>query len=122
MECNRQNVLSLWTVFCPFTPLQTQKVKILKKWKKALEDIIILQMFTINDSHITYGFQMWSAIDKIFRHFGPFFALLPSLFHVKITASVTKSLHQVRGPCNLHLPIFLLYMHSPLQLANKKLL
>ena len=26
--------LSFWTVFCPFTPLTTQKIKILKKWKK----------------------------------------------------------------------------------------
>ena len=29
--------LSFWTVFCPFTPLWTQKIKILKKWKKHLE-------------------------------------------------------------------------------------
>ena len=37
VECNRQNVLSLWTIFCPFTPLWTQKIKILKNWKKPLE-------------------------------------------------------------------------------------
>ena len=30
MECNRQNFLSFWTVFCPFTDLTTQKIKILK--------------------------------------------------------------------------------------------
>ena len=30
MECNRQNFLSFWTIFCPFTPLTTQKIKILK--------------------------------------------------------------------------------------------
>ena len=30
MECNRQNFLSFWTVFCPFTPLTTRKIKILK--------------------------------------------------------------------------------------------
>ena len=54
MECDRQNFLSLWTVFCPFTPLWTQKIKILKKWKKTPEDIIILQMCTINDSHMMY--------------------------------------------------------------------
>ena len=29
-----------------------------------------------------------------------------SLFHMKITASVTKSSHQDRGPCYLHLPFF----------------
>ena len=27
--------LSFWAIFCPFTPLTTQKIKILKKWKKA---------------------------------------------------------------------------------------
>ena len=33
IERNRQNFLSFWTNFCPFTPLTTQKIKILKKWK-----------------------------------------------------------------------------------------
>ena len=37
MECNRQNFLSFWTVFCPFTPLTTRKINILKNWKKSLE-------------------------------------------------------------------------------------
>ena len=27
--------LSFWTVFCPFTPLTTRKIKILKNWKNA---------------------------------------------------------------------------------------
>ena len=34
-ECNRQNVLSFWTIFDPFNPLTTQKIKTLKKWKNA---------------------------------------------------------------------------------------
>ena len=33
MECNGQNFLSSWTVFCPFTALKTWKIEILKKWK-----------------------------------------------------------------------------------------
>ena len=37
MECNRHNFLSFWTVFCPFTPLWTKKIKILKNWKKHLK-------------------------------------------------------------------------------------
>ena len=37
MERNRQNFLSFWTVFCPFTPLCTQKIKILKKQKTQLK-------------------------------------------------------------------------------------
>ena len=28
MECNRQNFLSFWTIFCPFNSLTTQKIKI----------------------------------------------------------------------------------------------
>ena len=34
MECDRQNFMSFWTIFCPFTPLKTRKIKILKNWKK----------------------------------------------------------------------------------------
>ena len=41
VECERQNFLSFWIIFCSFTPL-TQKIKILKKWK-ALE---ILSFYT----------------------------------------------------------------------------
>ena len=55
MECNGQNFLSFWTVFCLFTSLTTQEIKILKKWKKWFGDIIILQMCTINDNHMMYG-------------------------------------------------------------------
>ena len=42
MERHRQNLLSFWTVFCPFTPLTTQRIKILKKMRKTPRDIIIL--------------------------------------------------------------------------------
>ena len=30
VECNRQIFLSFWTIFCPFTPVTTQNIKILK--------------------------------------------------------------------------------------------
>ena len=43
MECNRQNFLSSRTVFLPFYPLWTQKIKTLKKWKHHLE---ILSFYT----------------------------------------------------------------------------
>ena len=33
IERDRHNFLSFWAIFCPFTPLATQKIKILK-WKK----------------------------------------------------------------------------------------
>ena len=37
MEWKRQNFLSFGAIFCPLPPLITQKIKILKKWKKYLE-------------------------------------------------------------------------------------
>ena len=43
MEHDKDNFLSFWTIFCPFIPLKTWKIKILKKWKKSLE---ILSFYT----------------------------------------------------------------------------
>ena len=37
MECNRNNFLSFWAMFWPFTPLLTPKTTIWKKCKKSLE-------------------------------------------------------------------------------------
>ena len=54
MERDRQIFLSFWAIFCTFTLLTTSKIKILKKWKKNSEDIIILHKCTINDNHIIY--------------------------------------------------------------------
>ena len=61
--------------FCPFIPLTTQKIKILKKMKKILGDTIILQMCIINQSHMMYGSCNIRHDGLSFRHFGPFFAL-----------------------------------------------
>ena len=55
IEHDRQNFLSFWTIFCTFTPLTTQKIKILKKMKKPPGDIIILHKCTINYNHMMYG-------------------------------------------------------------------
>ena len=58
--------MTFWTfffdVFCPFTPAKTQKIKILKKWKKTFRHVWFLR----------YG-----AGHTIFCHIRPFFALLP---------------------------------------------
>ena len=48
MECDAHIFLSSWTIFCLFTPLAIQKIKISKKWKKKPGDIIILHMRTKN--------------------------------------------------------------------------
>ena len=54
MKCNRQNSLSFWTVFCPFTPLTTWKIKICKNWKIYLE-LLPFYMCIINDNQMMYG-------------------------------------------------------------------
>ena len=78
IEWDRQNILSFWTVFCPFTPLVARKLKTLKKFKKCLEisslynsvPKIMITCYTIPEIR-------W-VTDVIIFHFGPFFALLPT--------------------------------------------
>ena len=57
MVCNRQNFLSFWTVFCPFTPppspLTTWKIKILKKWKKCWSYHYFIQVYQKSWSNAT---------------------------------------------------------------------
>ena len=73
MECNRQNFLSFWTIFCPFTPLWTQKIKILKKWKKHLK---ILSFYK----------HKWQSYDVWFLRYGvqqtEFFVILDLLIKI----------------------------------------
>ena len=73
---NRQNFLSFWTIFCPFTLLTTQKIKSLKNWKKRQE---ILSFYTCVPQMIIIWCivpEIWSVKDKIFCNFGRFFAFL----------------------------------------------
>ena len=77
MECNRHDFLPLWAILCCFTPLTTQKSKILKKMKIMPGDIIILHKCTINDNHMMYGSCNMKCNRQNFCHFGPFFALSP---------------------------------------------
>ena len=54
MEWYRYKFLWFWAIFCPFTPLTTQKENILEKPKKMSGDIIILQKCTVNHDHVMY--------------------------------------------------------------------
>ena len=66
---DRQNFWLLWTVFCLFTPLTTQKI--FEKIKQKYGDVIILHMATINDNHMMYGSQhMKHGGQNFFCHFG----------------------------------------------------
>ena len=53
-EWDRQNFLSFWAIFCPFSPLTTWKIKILKL-EKTPGDIMILHICTISDNHMMYS-------------------------------------------------------------------
>ena len=93
---DEQNFLSFWTIFCTFTPLTTWKIKLLKKMKKLLGDIITLHLYTISDNHMMYGsgdMELWSLMDRIFCHCGPFFCLFTLLTtqNIKILKNLKKT-------------------------------
>ena len=49
---------SFWAIFCPFTPLTAQKIKILKKWKNSWRC-----------HHFTYVYQkLWSDDAQFLRY------------------------------------------------------
>ena len=75
MKCDRHNFLSFWAIFCPFTPLTTQKIKILKKWKKLEISTFYKSVSKIMIICYTVP-EIWCMMDVIvIFHFGLFFAL-----------------------------------------------
>ena len=72
------NYFWFWAIFCPFTYLTAQKIKILKKWKNHLE----ISSFYIYVPKIMIR---WCLVPVIWcvtyviviSHFGLFFTLLP---------------------------------------------
>ena len=79
MTCDRCNCyFQFWTIFCPFTSLTAQKIKISQKWKKYLE---ISSFYTIVPKTLIICYtvpEIWHVTDVIvIFHFGLFFALLP---------------------------------------------
>ena len=82
MEHNRHNFFSFWTIFCPFTPLTTQKtitaqkIKISKKMKKAPGDIILHKCTkNLNICHTVP--EIWRVTDVIIFNLGHFFPFYP---------------------------------------------
>ena len=69
MEHDRHNFLSFWTIFCFFTLLWIQKIKILKKWKKTLKILSFYKcapQMTVTWCMVP---EIGSATDIIFCHF-----------------------------------------------------
>ena len=53
MKHDRENFLSFGAIFCPFTLLTTQKIKLLKKWKTSLD--VSSFKCTKNHDHMLYS-------------------------------------------------------------------
>ena len=73
IECNRQNFLPFWTVFCSFTLLTTQKMN------KLPGDIIILHRCNINDNPMMYGSWNFERDGQNFLSFQTIFCLFTPL-------------------------------------------
>ena len=54
IRCDGQKYLSFWAVFCLFSRLTMEKIKILKL-KNTSGDVIILHICTTNDNHMMHG-------------------------------------------------------------------
>ena len=74
-ECNGQNFLSFWTIFCSFTTLKTKKIKVLKKWKNTWRYYHFTKVNHKWQSLWCMVHEIWNVMDRIFFHFGLFFAL-----------------------------------------------
>ena len=100
MECNRQNFLSFWTIFCPFSP-NNPKNQNFEKMKKTPGDIIILNKCTTNDNHMMHS--SWDKkCDKqnflsLFTIFCPFTPLIKNFEKVKKKKSLEISFY-IRVP------------------------
>ena len=74
VEHNRQNFLSFWTIFCPFTPLITWKIKFLKKGKRPWRYY-----------RFTHVYNKWQSNDLWFLRYGvqcrEFFVIWEPLWH-----------------------------------------
>ena len=84
MKRDRQDFLSFWTIFCPFTPLITPK-KNFEKWKNTPGDIIILHKCPKNHDHMLTDPEIRRMTDMIFIfHLGYFLPPPPPLTTQKI--------------------------------------
>ena len=93
MECDRQNLLSFWTTFCPFNPhpslpsqKKAQKIKILKKWKKTPGDIwCVTDVIIIFHFGLFWGFllpqqpEKWKWQKKHLKISSSFYTCVPKI-------------------------------------------
>ena len=88
MVCDRCNCyFSFWAIFCTFTPLKAQKIKISEK-KNTPGNIIILQMCTKNYDQMVYG--SWDTVRDRCNCYFSFCAIF--CFFIPLTARKIKIL------------------------------
>ena len=77
-EMQQTEFLIILDHFLPFYSPNNLKNQNFEKLRKIPGDIIISHMCTINNNHIWYIVpEIWSVTERIFCHFGPFFAFSP---------------------------------------------
>ena len=89
-QWDRQTILLFRAIFCPFNPLKTRKIKILKKSEIHLEMssfYICVPKIKIICSTVL---EIWCMMDVIIFHFGLFFALS---FPLPPTSNCPKNLN-----------------------------
>ena len=111
---------------CPFNPEATLTEKLMPS-DGGTVTVSQVQQATTSDKSAEQNAVITPGTSKGFSPLpgackNPLVPMGFSLFYIKITVCVKKSLHQHLGPCCLHLTVFSLYIHSPLLLENKKFL
>ena len=76
MECDSQNVLTFWNIFCPFTFYPQNNPE---NQNEKMPGDIILHMCTINENHMMHGSWDMECNRHFFSNFGPFFVFLTPL-------------------------------------------
>ena len=93
VECGRQNFLSFWTIFLISPPPKNLKNQNFEKMKKSPEDIIILQMCTINKNHMMYdSWDMECDRQNFLSFWTIFWAFTPNPKKIKILKKWNTSL------------------------------
>ena len=92
-ECNKQNFLSFWAIFCPFTPPKNPENQ---NFEKNEKNSWKYYHFT-HEYHKRKSFDLWflryrAQQTQFFLIFGPFFALSPPPFLLPLTTQRIKTL------------------------------
>ena len=88
MNPNRQNFLSFWAIFFPFTPLTTQKIKMLKNRKKGPGDIIISHKCTKNHDNMLHC--SWDVEHDRFNYFSFWAIFCPFTYLTALKIKIKK--------------------------------